>query len=223
MDSSSIMKTFSQLIEDCRCPTPWDLGNKMLYELCKKNFLHQNNGDIVSKVWLIGRAYSAAVERRKNKEESNEEFYFNRVAPVLKSSSLDQHLRLLKNLALTTESIGPILEAHYHLIKTLNKITKLNKRSFSSKYLHFHLPHLFFIYDSRALSGLRKFGAPRCDSSALIGVNIDKPYSEFFLKCFHIRERIKGESQVVLTPREIDNYLLLMNADKKIKKPKNKH
>ncbi len=45
----------------------WDLGNKILYDMCKNNFAHKNNGVIIAKVLFIGRIYAAAIERRKKK------------------------------------------------------------------------------------------------------------------------------------------------------------
>ena len=72
------MKTLPNIetIEKCKT-SPWDFGNKVLYELCRDNFYHQDTEKILSKVWLIGIAYSAAIERRKNKESINDNFYIN--------------------------------------------------------------------------------------------------------------------------------------------------
>ena len=44
---------------------PWDLANKTLYDLCSKHPNHKNNEEIIAKVWIIGRTYAAAIERRK--------------------------------------------------------------------------------------------------------------------------------------------------------------
>ena len=52
---------------------------------------------IISKVWLIGRAYSAAIERRPNKTMDNDSFYINKVAPQLKNSEIDSYLEKLRN------------------------------------------------------------------------------------------------------------------------------
>ena len=61
-------------IEKCK-NSSWDFGNSILYNLCQENFYHQDDQKILSKVWLIGRAYSAAIERRKNKDTINDNFY----------------------------------------------------------------------------------------------------------------------------------------------------
>jgi len=39
--------------------------------------------------------------------------------------------------------------------KLFSKISGLNKRSLASKYLHFHVPELFYISDSRAYDAMR--------------------------------------------------------------------
>jgi hypothetical protein len=41
-------------IEAACSPSPWDLGNKCLYELCEKNPLHKDIRAVVAKVGLRG-------------------------------------------------------------------------------------------------------------------------------------------------------------------------
>lgn len=140
-------------------PNVWDAGNKVLYDLCANNFTHDNKSNIISKVWLIGRAYAAAIERRKdNRDIDNDTFYTTLVVKAFQESKIDDHLsRLNKYESITTDNIALILEAHNILVKSIAKITGNKKRSLVSKYLHFHLPELFFIYDSRAVNALRQY------------------------------------------------------------------
>jgi len=147
------MKTLPSIEKIKKCKTtPWDFGNGILYDLCKENFYHRDTEKILSKVWLIGRAYSAAIERRRNKETINDNFYIDRVAPTFKDSEIDNYLTDLKQQdRLTIDNLPLVLRAHNYLTKLTALITDLEKRSFSSKYLHFHLPNLFFIYDSRVV------------------------------------------------------------------------
>ncbi len=49
----------------------WALGNETLYKLCRDHPEHKNDKAIVAKIWLIGRSYAAAIERRKNKAANN--------------------------------------------------------------------------------------------------------------------------------------------------------
>ena len=52
-------------IVNCQKSTNWDLGNSVLYNLCENNFDHSSDEKIIAKVWLIGRVYAAAIERRR--------------------------------------------------------------------------------------------------------------------------------------------------------------
>jgi hypothetical protein len=72
-------------IQRCIVGNGWNYGNDVLYEMCRKNPIHNNAEIIVGKIWLIGRAYAAAIERRKNAtvSELGDGFYFNIVAPKM--------------------------------------------------------------------------------------------------------------------------------------------
>ena len=127
-------------LDTARQKNVWDFGNAILYKLCKDNFKHDTDDHILTKVLFIGRIYAAAVERRKNKSNDiNDNFYTDIVAPTFRKSKLDEQLSKLK-IAKTEniENIKLVLQTHYLLTSMLKKITALDKRSFSSKYLHFH-------------------------------------------------------------------------------------
>ena len=48
-------------------------GNDILYDMCeKKSPTHNNPEEIHSKLWLIGRAYAAALERSSKKPKGTE-------------------------------------------------------------------------------------------------------------------------------------------------------
>ncbi len=189
----------------------WDFGNKILYDLCSINFHHDQDDIILTKVLFIGRIYAAAIERRKNKStDINDDFYTNTVAPTFRNSNLDKHLADLKGKKLTVDIIPQVLQVHYDLMKTLFKITELNKRSFCSKYLHFHLPDLFFIYDSRALTALRDFKSevPKDLQEILQLKNVDSEYANFYCRSFDIKNKIEFEHKTEITPRQLDNLLI---------------
>ena len=60
----------------------WYLFDKVLYDLCKQYPRHNNPHEIVAKIALIGRAYSASVERRRNaKTQRDHDFYYEYIAP----------------------------------------------------------------------------------------------------------------------------------------------
>lgn len=190
----------------------WDFGNAILYKLCKDNFKHDLDDHILTKVLFIGRIYAAAVERRKNKSNNiNDDFYIDTVAPTFRKSKLDDKLSELKIVKIENfENVKSVLQTHYFLTSMLKKITALDKRSFSSKYLHFHLPDLFYIYDSRAVTALRQFTSqvPKDLKHMLELENIDSEYSKFYCKCFDLKRQIKAEFNIDLTNRQLDNLLI---------------
>ena len=86
-------------------PSPWDLGNEVLYSLCQQHPKHDMGNAIIAKVWLIGRSYAAAIERRKNAEETSDDFYEITVVEKIKKSNLDDWLANLPN-QVSTHGMG---------------------------------------------------------------------------------------------------------------------
>ncbi len=217
------METLPTIQEIDKCMTSlWDFGNGVLYEMCRENFYHKETDKILSKVWLIGRAYSAAIERRRNKVTINDNFYIDKVAPTFKGSEIDSYLSELRNHnKLTIENLPLILKAHNYLTQLTASITDLEKRSFSSKYLHFHLPNLFFIYDSRVVDSLRHFigKVPRSMDFIFESDSVDKEYAKFVCKSFVIRNGIMDNYNIDLTLRQFDNILIDF-ANKKLNEKK---
>ena len=152
-----------QLVDGAQRGTPWDVGNKVLYDLCRQYPKHDQVDQIVAKIWLIGRAYAAAIERRKEKTDfSGDAFYTDHVAPKLKQWQVDKWLAPLSNLKeVNAGNLDMVLSCHRQLTEAFYKLTTLDKRSLASKYLHFHYPHLFFIYDTRAHEALRLLASSR--------------------------------------------------------------
>ncbi|MFC1997623.1 hypothetical protein ACFLXI_08480 [Chloroflexota bacterium] len=188
--------------------TPWDFGNSVLYDLCKKYPEHNSDEKILAKIWLIGRSYSAAIERRKNSNQTGDVFYLKTVLPTIRGSKIDNWLSSLANeKKLTTENYSRIIAVHKMLTDLFFEISGMEKRSLASKYLHFHFPHLFYIYDSRASSAISKIttGVGR-KLPALI--SYDNVYARFFLRCMALVDQITMKYHVELTPRQLDTYLL---------------
>lgn len=201
-------------IELCQSQTIWDLGNKVLYDLCSDNFDHSTDEKIVAKVWLIGRAYAAAIERRKPQENDSElkgDKFYEKVVSIFKESSIDDFLNKVKGKnTISLDNINEVLEIHKYLVDEIRVITDLYKRSFCSKYLHFHLPNLFFIYDSRAYYAMNKIVSNKdilLETENEYSLK-DNEYYKFFLKCIYLRDKIKEKYSIDLTPRQIDNLLL---------------
>lgn len=192
----------------------WEGANYILYSMCEEHPEHDHPETIFMKLILIGRSYAASVERRKTKQkgETTESFYRDRVIPEILNSELDYRLTKLKSMEENTiERVNLTLETHGYLMSIFKKITGDEKRSFCSKYLHFHLPQLFFIYDSRAEKGLRKFVSKFPDyGKAVFDIPlVDQRYASFYMKCHSINDFFRiGNIYPELSPRNLDKLLL---------------
>ena len=99
-----------------------------------------------------------------------------------------------------------MLGAHAYLVRLFHDLTKKSKRSLASKYLHFHLPNLFFIYDSRAASSIRALGIPRPVINVPRGA--DPEYAQFVSAAIGVREHVLSRFGERLSPRQLDRLLL---------------
>lgn len=199
---------------------PWQFGNDILYGMCRENPLHTNSDVIAGKLWLIGRSYAAALERRKTNDGYNTEGFYKMAIPILQKEiegKIDEHISRLTVLEKPSdENIGTVLCAHSLLVNVFHMMTNLQKRSLASKYLHFHCPHLFFIYDSRSSSKIKQY--IRKDSKRLkrgfvcdaCGAHFepDAEYADFCIRALELQRYVEKEKGRLLTPREIDNLLL---------------
>lgn len=197
-------------VEHARQPDVWSLGKHTLYDLCKDYPDHQRDEVIIAKIWLIGRSFSAAIERRKTHDQlSNDIFYEKYLVPAIKSSLLDNHLHLLREYKhVNDKNIPDILNVHSYLTGIFYGLTNQNQRSLASKYLHFHFPNLFFIYDSRAYEALSKLLPRERVSTKGLAAGYDYNYGRFCLLALKLRDEINHSYGVLLTPQEIDNLLL---------------
>lgn len=107
------------------------------------------------------------------------------------------------------------METHKYLLGVFKKISGLEKRSLASKYLHFHLPDLFFIYDSRASHALEMIS--KKIKKYKNSTKVDKVYAEFFYHAFTTRAEIEKKLKEKMTPRHFDNMLIIMENKRLIK------
>lgn len=197
----------------------WDLGNDILYKLCRDYPEHKKPEVVQAKIWLIGRAYAAAVERRKNIDPdnriANDAFYKEVVIPKIKESDLDAKLNSLQSFSKIDEhSIVSVLEVHRYFVEVLHEITKMDKRSLASKYLHFHKPNLFYIYDSIAGAGLSKV-MPRYRLRKFSNDGkFDDVYAKYAFKLLELQKEIERRYGEHLSPRQLDRMLLRLGAKK---------
>ncbi|MCS3892889.1 hypothetical protein M2171_002022 [Bradyrhizobium japonicum USDA 38] len=197
-------------VERAKQANPWNLTNSVLYKLCSDHPTHMERDAVLAKINIIGRVYAAAIERRKVvlPDETNESFYISSVAPAVMESSLDDWI----NRAKSVDPDGPtalsvMLEVHKLTTELFNQISGLNKRSLASKYLHFHVPHLFFIFDSRAQTGIGSLSLPKLIERSRPRRH-DRVYAAFAERCVALRSHCESRFGVKLTPRELDNLVL---------------
>ena len=200
-------------------------SNRILYRMCEENPLHNDPDVIIGKILIIGRTYAAAIERRKTEDRDSlatEDYYDGVVAEqMLKvGDELDSRLKQLRtNTGSARENLNDILVLHGELVDTFKKISGLEKRSLASKYLHFHCPDKFFIYDSRAHNAINKI-VQRPDKWLIneLGDKIDQVYGGFVLRMIELQEHFETLFGRRYSPRELDRFLLLV--DQKIKQKK---
>lgn len=203
----------------------WDISNQILYSMCHQYPSNNDSQAILAKTLIIGRTYAASIERRKVKNESsdpvseiiNDDFYVNHVVPIFQGLELGHYINEINRwgnitlLSLTDEQITKVLALHKRLSGAFEKETGLQKRSFASKYLHFHLPHIYFIYDSRsnaALNLVLKVVAPG-GKGIVITEQTDRDYTSFFMKCLRVMAYFKSEDEsLYVSPRRLDNLLI---------------
>ena len=151
-------------------------------------------------------------------------FYTGKVYTGFKDSKLDSELAELICLSQGVSNICELdsadvamkaLSLHACLTQLTKEMTLLEKRSFCSKYLHFHLPSLFFIYDSRAVSAINQLfdGSLKDIKLRIKDANVDEEYAIFYYKCLAIGCEIKEKYGVDLTTRQLDNLLVAISNE----------
>lgn len=189
--------------------SPWDISNEALYTLCSKYPHHTSQDQIVAKILLIGRAYAAAIERRKKQGNGKDgNFYLDKVAPLIRKSDIDKWLNEARKAKPNThDGLVTMIKVHKEVTDLFYTISKEQKRSLASKYLHFHIPELFYIFDSRAKKSLKAYSDLTHYDRSLITVG-DNEYTEFASKANKLSQFCKEKYKTELNPRHLDNFLL---------------
>jgi hypothetical protein len=206
---------FEELVSKSLDDPGWDFANQILYKLCKDYPGHNEEDKNIAKIWLIGRSYAAAIERGRTSGGASEDFYVDVVGPALRNSEIDDLISGLKGIELKENTLQTIIDAHGKLTQIFSKkVSGLENRSLASKYLHFHLPELFFIYDERARKGISQIKKLSGKASKKFSGG-DKDYRCFAEKCLNLRNKIgrvegrkSGGGKKLLNPRQLDNLLL---------------
>ncbi len=184
-----------------------DIGNKVLYDMCIDHPAHVDPDEVQAKLWLIGRAYAATIERGATYPGN----VMARSVELLLGSDIDQRIASVRTIKhLERQHLAEVLDLHGYLVDKLKEATGIVKRSLASKYLHFHAPQAFFIYDSIAAGNLRKeLKRFRPEFGDDLPGNADTEYARFVLTCLHYRDeilqpRLGGK---LVDPRTVDKHL----------------
>lgn len=198
-------------IENVQGRSIWSFANDILYEMCKENSNHQQDEITIGKILLIGRSYAAALERRKRSKDPNQyasDELYRRFAETLRETDFDLNLQGLKAFQQIDEAnIMSICSVHAFLMDIFRTLTGSEKRSLASKYLHFHFPDLFFIYDSFAVAALKTY-IPRYSKQETPIGQLDPHYYRFCIGMITFRDEIKRTYGRSLKPRQLDDLLL---------------
>lgn len=189
-------------------PSAWGLGNEILYALCADYPGHQDPEVVLAKLWLIGRACSAPLERGRKMPGKlrNEDFYTGRAVPMVLAEPVDAWIAELDGLRLNWDHLPVILAVHGRVLSLFREISGKAQRSLASKYLHFHRPDLFFIYDTRTAAIAR--GEISRPPAVPKEPGIDREYGLFARRCLALVDAHADRSTSALTPRNLDRALL---------------
>lgn len=199
---------FRELVTNSMAESVWDFGNNVLYEMCRKHPRHDSDSIILGKIWLIGRSYSAAIERRRGQNNGDtDRFYEDVVVPTVRSSEIDKQFDAIRRSDIADLPLH--LEVHKWLTDLFKNISGADKRSLASKYLHFHFPERYFIYDSRAAESISLLAAPVGRTLPQFGVRAhDYDYARFVIRCMKLRNQLEGQFGTKVSPRALDSILL---------------
>ena len=198
-------------IEQAEKREGFDVGNMVLYKMCEKYSKHTNEEEIIGKIWLIGRAYAAAIERCRKPIT-----YPGDVGPKIKEhgEELDGRLaRVLEHSQTEEEYLLNMLSTHKFFTDVLYEITDMYKRSLASKYLHFHAPNHFYIYDSGVVEKISSYNLSCKDLKAALTNKLDKneydeAYLDYVAKAHTLNEQLaKQNNGKWLSPRTLDTLL----------------
>ncbi|GBF49450.1 hypothetical protein LPTSP4_09630 [Leptospira ryugenii] len=201
----------------------WDKGNSILYELCRENPRHDDLEMTVAKSWLIGRSYSVALERRyksvSNGQITNIPKLYEAFHGLWQSSDLQSQLdREISKKSMASfenlEDFSETLKLHHDLTVSIRRFSGQGI-SFASKYLHFHAPKRFPIYDQISKVNLKnELEKANLDYTTRSNIDfnfdsIDDEYLVFCVNLLSLKKKLesKGNRSELLTFREIDTYL----------------
>lgn len=182
-------------------PDLWNWSNEVLYRMCREEPKHTKLDVIAGKVRLIVGDSLPWVEREAGFRKG---FYDEVIAPTLKDSAIDDWIDSLHSEArVTMENVAEVLRVHQFLADLSDFAG--SSVTIPSKYLHFHLPNAYFIWDSLSDEQIRKHLEGH---DVPVPKEFETPYAEFVYLCMWYRDNVLEPSLGrEVTPRELDQHL----------------
>lgn len=189
-----------EFLTDALSQSILDPRSRALYDLCFLHRDHLRDEIVADKLRLIGRLYAEYGAGLGFSPEYS--------AHRLAKSPVDHWFASLA----TAEALDSwlLLELHKRVMDLFADLPEAVARSLASKYLHFHFPELFCIYDeevARAASLLSEG-----DGGFLAMSDFDRAYAQFLAVCRRLADRLAPELGRRLSPRELDRVLRAWSA-----------
>lgn len=210
-----VFRLRKQWVDAAVRPSIWDVGNEWLYKLCKTYPAHTDAAQVVAKIWLIGRAYSAAAERGvAGKGQADK--YIIELSQRFVDQKADRHLkRLPKPTADFRKHLEQVIDVHHSVESIFSNDDELGRVSLTSKYLHFHRPDLFPIYDSRASAAIAQVSPDsRFTGYEVPSEHATSLYGKFSVRTAWLLDQVAEVLGHTPTLRQLDNLLLQVHRDK---------
>lgn len=188
-----------EFIADALSQSIIDPRSRALYELCFLRRDHLRDEVVADKLRLIARLYAEYGPTLGAAGGFSPEYSAHRLA----QSSVDRWFGVLA----TAENLdaGLLLELHKRVMDVFADLPEGTARSLASKYLHFHFPELFYIYDAQVEAAMHALLQGDCGFLAL--ADFDPVYGRFLACCRKLAEHLKPELGRRLSPREMDRVL----------------
>jgi len=188
----------------------WGGVDDVLYSVCAESPAHTDRRTITAKLALVGRAYSAGLERCVSPPTGQQAITVIADYVTAHGADVDAAMAPVLDLGepLACGDVQSIVSAHGALLDVLRGVTTTGKtpRSFAAKYLHFHNP-VVPIYDEYARIKLTKL-VPW--DSAFVpfprphGADVD--YYDFCVRFWRLYKAC-WDAGVAATVKALDQYL----------------
>jgi hypothetical protein len=202
-------KIKKEWVEHALATSIWGTGNDWLYDLCERYPSHNKIDHVLAKIWLIGRAYAASAERGVSGKGKGDE-YLIQLSKRLIDNKIDKFLSgLPKGTANYSSYYQSVVKAHRDVELVFADKNKLKRVSLTSKYLHFHRPNLFPIYDSRVAQAITKVTPDYRHTKYPLPKEYEKSvYGKHCARYVWLLQKVTALNGEAITLRQLDNLLL---------------